>query len=153
MIDNQTLGYFIARIFLFFTKIGIDPSRLRFRQHMSNEMAHYASDCWDGEIFTSYGWIECCGCADRSAYDLSVHSAKTGAKLVVREELKEVKEFEKVVPVLEKKLFGPLFKKEARIIEEAILGLEEERLVELEKELEANGLVALDRFSGQVGFG
>lgn len=68
MVDNQTLGYFIARIFLFLTKIGIDPSRLRFRQHMSNEMAHYAADCWDAEIHTSYGWIECVGCADRYVF-------------------------------------------------------------------------------------
>jgi glycyl-tRNA synthetase len=29
---------------------------------MANEMAHYAADCWDAEIETSYGWIECVGC-------------------------------------------------------------------------------------------
>ena len=28
---------------------------------MKNEMAHYACDCWDAEIETSYGWIECVG--------------------------------------------------------------------------------------------
>ena len=28
--------------------------KLRFRQHMSNEMAHYATDCWDAECKTSY---------------------------------------------------------------------------------------------------
>ena len=41
---------------------------------MNNEMAHYACDCWDAEMLTSYGWIECVGCADRSAFDLSQHS-------------------------------------------------------------------------------
>lgn len=41
--DNETLGYFLARTFLFLTKIGIDPQRLRCRQHMANEMAHYAA--------------------------------------------------------------------------------------------------------------
>jgi glycyl-tRNA synthetase (class II) len=35
----------------------------------------------------SYGWIECVGCADRSAYDLTVHKDKTGAPLVVRQTL------------------------------------------------------------------
>lgn len=54
IIDNQTLGYFIARINLFLDKIGIKNDRLRFRQHMDNEMAHYAADCWDAEIKTSY---------------------------------------------------------------------------------------------------
>jgi glycyl-tRNA synthetase (class II) len=28
---------------------------------MANEMAHYAKDCWDAEVLTSYGWIECVG--------------------------------------------------------------------------------------------
>lgn len=37
-------------------------------------MAHYAADCWDAEIECSYGWIECVGIADRSAYDLRAHS-------------------------------------------------------------------------------
>lgn len=85
VVDNETLGYFLARIHLFLKKIGVDQSKIRFRQHMANEMAHYAADCWDAELLTSYGWVECVGCADRSAYDLSVHAKKTGAPLVVRE--------------------------------------------------------------------
>ena len=43
-------------------------------------MAHYASDCWDAEILTSYGWIEAVGCADRSAFDLKNHAKATGTK-------------------------------------------------------------------------
>ena len=42
-------------------------------------MAHYACDCWDAEILTSYGWIEYVGCADRLAHDLTVHAKKTSA--------------------------------------------------------------------------
>ena len=59
------------------TRLGIDEKRLRFRQHLPNEMAHYAADCWDAEIESSYGWIECVGIADRSAYDLRAHSVST----------------------------------------------------------------------------
>ena len=77
IIDNETLGYFMARTQLFLVKIGIRYDRLRFRQHKSTEMAHYASDCWDAEIHTSYGWIECVGHADRSCYDLTQHSSHT----------------------------------------------------------------------------
>jgi len=36
-------------------------------------MAHYANDCWDAEVETSYGWIEVAGHADRSAFDLTKH--------------------------------------------------------------------------------
>lgn len=54
MVANETLGYFMARIQIFLTKAGVDPTKLRFRQHMANEMAHYAQDCWDAECLTSY---------------------------------------------------------------------------------------------------
>jgi glycyl-tRNA synthetase len=74
IVNNETLGYFIGRVYLFLTSLGIDKDRLRFRQHLTNEMAHYAADCWDAEIECSYGWIECVGIADRSAYDLDAHS-------------------------------------------------------------------------------
>ena len=64
-VDNETLGYFLARIQLFLEKIGVDKTKLRFRQHMQNEMAYYAIDCWDAELLTSYGWMECIGFARR----------------------------------------------------------------------------------------
>ena len=103
VVANETLGYFLARIYQFLVKIGIDSKRLRFRQHMANEMAHYATDCWDAEIQNASGWTECVGCADRAAYDLSVHTAKTGHPLVVREALKEPVVTEKSVAEFNKK--------------------------------------------------
>ncbi len=42
------------------------------------QMAHYATDCWDGEVETSYGWVECVGLADRSAYDLKARVLVVG---------------------------------------------------------------------------
>ena len=78
MVANETLGYYMARIQQYLVRIGINPKKLRFRQHLSNEMAHYACDCWDAECLTSYGWIECVGCADRSAYDLQQHTKGSG---------------------------------------------------------------------------
>lgn len=56
-------------------QVGINPQRLRFRQHLDNEMAHYAEDCWDAEIDSTYGWVECVGLADRSAFDLRVRDS------------------------------------------------------------------------------
>lgn len=72
IIGSETLAYFIGRTYLYMKKIGMNPKRLRFRQHLLNEMAHYASDCWDAEAECSYGWIECAGLSDRSAFDLKV---------------------------------------------------------------------------------
>jgi len=62
----------------FLIDVGIDPARIRFRQHEGNEMAHYASDCWDVEIHGSYGWVECVGIAHRGCYDLAAHETATG---------------------------------------------------------------------------
>lgn len=127
MVDNETLGYFLARIYLFLVELGVDPEKLRFRQHMPNEMAHYATDCWDAELLTSYGWIECVGCADRSAYDLTVHSKKTGQPLVVRETLENPVVWEEWDVDVDKKWLGPRFKKDAKKVEEAIDALPQAR--------------------------
>lgn len=135
IVDNETLGYFLGRIYLFLVKIGIDPSRLRFRQHMANEMAHYAADCWDAEIHTSYGWIECVGCADRSAYDLTVHMKKTGAQLVARVALPEPLVVEKEVASFDKKLMGKTFQKEAGVVQAHVSELSEKDLLALMEEL------------------
>ena len=54
LVANETLGYFLVRIQQFLHNTGVDQQKLRFRQHMGNEMAHYACDCWDAEILTSY---------------------------------------------------------------------------------------------------
>jgi hypothetical protein len=42
IIANETLAYFIGRTWLFFLRVGVDPKRMRFRQHLQHEMAHYA---------------------------------------------------------------------------------------------------------------
>nr|TKR84597.1 Glycyl-tRNA synthetase family protein [Populus alba] len=110
IVNNETLGYFIGRVYLFLTHLGIDKDRLRFRQHLANEMAHYAADCWDAEIESSYGWIECVGIADRSAYDLRAHTDKSGVPLVAHEKFSEPKEVEELVIAPVKKELGLSFK-------------------------------------------
>ncbi|KAI1072821.1 hypothetical protein LB507_003007 [Fusarium sp. FIESC RH6] len=144
LVDNETLGYFLARIHQFLQKIGIDMTKLRFRQHMANEMAHYACDCWDAELFTSSGWIECVGCADRSAYDLSVHAKKTGAPLVVREQRETPLVIEEWQIDIERKKFGPQFKKDAKTVEAALLATPQEQREKLAKELSDNGSITLE---------
>jgi glycyl-tRNA synthetase len=142
-VDNETLGYFLARIHLFLKKIGVDQSKIRFRQHMANEMAHYAADCWDAELLTSYGWIECVGCADRSAYDLTVHAKKTGSPLFVRENISPIKVEEWIVET-EKKKFGPFFKKDGKAIEAALQALSEDKRKSLAQDLKNDGKIVIE---------
>uniref|UniRef100_A0A1B6FJA5 Glycine--tRNA ligase n=1 Tax=Cuerna arida TaxID=1464854 RepID=A0A1B6FJA5_9HEMI len=137
LVANETLGYFMARIHQFMVQVGIDESRLRFRQHMGNEMAHYACDCWDAECFTSYGWIECVGCADRSAYDLSQHYKATGTKLVAEKKLSEPRKVNFTEAVTNKGVIGKQFKKDAKVINEAIAAMDTDALAGLQKDLES----------------
>ncbi|KAI0967268.1 hypothetical protein F4678DRAFT_446073 [Xylaria arbuscula] len=144
IVDNETLGYFLARINLFLQKIGVDPKKTRFRQHLSNEMAHYACDCWDAELLTSSGWVECVGCADRSAYDLSVHSKQTEKPLLVRQQLEQPRVVTAWEIEVNKKLFGPLFKKNAKAVETSLLATSQEQREVFAKELENAGKIVLD---------
>ncbi|KAK3048635.1 Glycine--tRNA ligase 1, mitochondrial [Extremus antarcticus] len=144
LVDNETLGYFLVRIMLFMQKIGIDMTKLRFRQHMQNEMAHYAADCWDCELQSSYGWIECVGCADRSAYDLSVHMKATGVPLMVREPLKEPYRVEEWTAGLDKKRSGPKFKKDAGKVQSALDALTQDMREKLSISMEKEGKVSVD---------
>ena len=36
IIANETLAYFIGRTWLFFCRVGVDPARMRFRQHLQH---------------------------------------------------------------------------------------------------------------------
>ena len=81
VIRHPTVGYFMGLTMDFLLSVGIKKECLRFRQHESNEMAHYAQDCWDAEILGSYGWIECVGIAHRGCYDLEAHEKSTGQRL------------------------------------------------------------------------
>ncbi|KAF2983626.1 hypothetical protein EK904_005554 [Melospiza melodia maxima] len=123
VINNSVLGYFIGRIYLFLTKVGVSPEKLRFRQHMENEMAHYACDCWDAESKTSYGWIEIVGCADRSCYDLSCHARATK------------------VPLFEanKGAIGKAYKKDAKVVMEYLSMCDECYINEMEQLLNEKG--------------
>eukprot|EP00262_Sarcandra_glabra_P000567 TRINITY_DN1067_c0_g1_i1.p1 TRINITY_DN1067_c0_g1~~TRINITY_DN1067_c0_g1_i1.p1 ORF type:complete len:735 (-),score=133.68 TRINITY_DN1067_c0_g1_i1:191-2395(-) len=140
-VNNETLGYFIGRVYLFLTNLGIDKERLRFRQHLPNEMAHYAADCWDAEIECSYGWIECVGIADRSAYDLRAHTEKSGVPLVAHEKFSEPREVEKLIIAPAKKELGLAFKGNQKMVVEALEAMNETEAMEMKATLESKGEV------------
>lgn len=139
LVANETLGYFMARIQQFLIRIGILPDRLRFRQHMNNEMAHYACDCWDAECLTSYGWIECVGCADRSAYDLTQHTNATGVKLAAERKLPAPKTIKVTEAIPNKAAIGKAFKKDAKSITDELAKLSLDEVQQLGKALESTG--------------
>ena len=68
-------------------KIGLTTENLQMRQHDSDELAHYAKDgCGTFDIeykfpFTSPGFGELEGVADRGTYDLTRHAEFSGKKI------------------------------------------------------------------------
>ena len=140
IINNETLAYFIGRVYLYLVKVGLDTNKIRFRQHRANEMAHYASDCWDAEALVSYGWIEIVGIADRAAYDLTVHSKASKVDLVAHDKIDPPIERTVVELTVDKSKFGKTFKKDAAAILEALENLRDEEKLKIEATLCENGL-------------
>lgn len=144
IVANETLAYFLARINSFMIKIGMNPDRIRFRQHMSNEMAHYATDCWDCECLTSFGWLECVGCADRSCYDLNQHANATGVKLAAQRHLKEPKKVEVVQCAPQKAIIGKVFKGDAKIVIDELAKASKEMILAWETQLKSDGKIQIE---------
>ena len=135
IISNQTLAYYIARIQQFLVKIGVNPSKLRFRQHVADEVAHYAAGCWDAECLTSYGWLECVGCADRSGYDLTAHSRATAAKLTAERQLPAPKTLEVLVPVINRQNLEKRYGKRSKDVEKVLAELNYQQLFKLNSKI------------------
>jgi glycyl-tRNA synthetase len=138
VINNETLAYFMARTYLFLTLSGIDEDGVRFRQHRKDEMAHYASDCWDAEILTSYGWIECVGIADRACFDLGAHSKASGVPLVAARKFKEAKKVPTLKLTIDKGFIGKNHKDDFKTIVETLEALEEQDKTNLVEKIEKN---------------
>ncbi len=120
IIANRVLAYFVYTTKQLLTRVGVDPARLRFRQHEKDEMAHYAADCWDAEALLTYGWTEITGIADRGCWDLSRHAQFSGADLSHFKRLEEPKEVEIMKIKAKHKALGPLFKGKAKDIAAAM---------------------------------
>jgi len=73
IIKSQPLAYFTGFAFKFYSRIGLDVNKIRFRQHKKEDLSHYSSDTWDAEALTDIGWIEITGIAHRGTYDVGRH--------------------------------------------------------------------------------
>ncbi len=125
VIRHPTVAWFMARTWDFLTSVGIKPDKIRFRQHEGDEMAHYASDCWDAEIEGSYGWIECVGIAHRGCYDLNAHEVATGdSNLRAWRSYDEPRIVDKTILSGVGSVIGPTFKSQAGLVNQALTDIE-----------------------------
>ena len=84
--DREWLDRWVKARFQWYVDLGIRPENLRLRQHASDELAHYAADCYDVEYRFPWGWAELEGIADRTDYDLKQHAEFSGEDLTYFDE-------------------------------------------------------------------
>jgi len=64
-----------------YVRYGVTASRLRFREHAPDELAHYARKAVDIEYRFPFGWKELEGIHNRGDFDLSSHQKASGQSL------------------------------------------------------------------------
>ncbi|WP_456475167.1 glycine--tRNA ligase [Candidatus Pyrohabitans sp.] len=129
IVKHEFLCYYLVHTQRFLLDIGIPYEKLRFRQHLREEMAHYAADCWDAEVRTQrFGWIEVVGIADRTDYDLRAHEKQSGVELRAFRQFPEPVRRKRLV--LEPKMakLGPEFKSLAAKIAQALKELSQDEV-------------------------
>ena len=76
-----TFEEWLPRRWGWYTRYGVTESRLRFREHAPDELAHYAKKAVDVEYRFPFGWKELEGIHNRGDFDLSRHQAEAGENL------------------------------------------------------------------------
>ena len=75
-----------ARLAWYRDVIGIDPERLRIRDHTKEELSHYSAGTSDIEYLFPWGWGELEGVAARTDFDLTAHGKESGHPLTYFDE-------------------------------------------------------------------
>ncbi|MEI8331932.1 MAG: glycine--tRNA ligase [Methanomicrobiales archaeon] len=121
VIANEYLAYYVALTHHLLVTIGIKLDRLRFRQHLPDERAHYATDCWDAEIRSDrFGWVETVGLADRTDYDLNAHAKESGTTMTVFIQYDKPKKIHRRRIIPNMSVLGKQYRTKAKAIFEAL---------------------------------
>ena len=95
--DEEWLQRWVQSRLDWYVEYGIRRENLRLRQHGSDELAHYAKDCYDIEYRFPWGWAELEGIASRTDYDLRQHAEHSGQDLTYFDEETKSRYFPYVV--------------------------------------------------------
>ena len=82
--DETWHQYWIDARMAWFTDLGVDPENLRLYEHPAEKLSHYSKRTVDIEYrfdFAGAEWGELEGVANRTDYDLGVHSKASGTDL------------------------------------------------------------------------
>ena len=73
IIKTKWHAYWMVQMHKWYTNLGVNPDHFRIRQHVKDELSHYALDTWDLEYEFPFGWKELQGFANRTDFDLKNH--------------------------------------------------------------------------------
>ncbi len=86
--------YWLGAAYQWFLDLGVKEKKLRLREHLKDELAHYAGACFDIEYKFPFGWKEIYGNAERKQFDLQQHAKFSKKEMTVFDEESK----EKVIP-------------------------------------------------------
>ena len=100
-IKTKWHAYWLAKSLIWLIEIGIRKENLRIREHLPDELSHYAIQTFDIEYnFPFMGWKEIVGIANRGDYDLSRHQKFSGKDMSV------IEGNERIIPYVIEPSFG-----------------------------------------------
>ncbi|MBI2500992.1 MAG: glycine--tRNA ligase, partial [Deltaproteobacteria bacterium] len=89
--------YWLEEMWDWTRELGLNPGKLRVREHTKDELSHYSSRTVDIEYETPMGWKELFGLAYRTDFDLKNHSEKSGKDLKYTDTVTQERFFPHVV--------------------------------------------------------
>ena len=86
IIKTKWHAYWLASMHKWFVELGANAEHFRIRQHVKDELSHYALDTWDLEYEFPFGWKELQGLSNRTDFDLKKHMEHSKADLTIFDE-------------------------------------------------------------------
>ena len=90
MLKQNKLGewhaYWLAEQYRWLLAIGLNPKKLKVREHVKTELSHYSSATFDLDYTFPFGSKEIAGNANRGQYDLTQHIKESNEKLTLYDE-------------------------------------------------------------------
>ena len=138
IVADPWIAYYLGLSKGWYERVGVDMNRFRYRQHLPDELSHYASDCWDAEselgggeestdddsesrtTASSGDWVEITGFAYRGDYDLRKHEQYSNEEYTVFKQYDEPVTVEKPTVDPDMSYLGPEFGGAAGDVAEAI---------------------------------
>jgi len=87
---------------MWYLSTGLEPERIKIRQHIKSELSHYSSATFDIDYEYPFGSKELGGIANRGQYDLSRHMKESGESMEYFDEATK----KKVIPRVIEPTFG-----------------------------------------------